>query len=109
MLPPSWWGYTSAHDQDRTDRLIPRLKRGGYLPPGHPSFVELAEKADKRLFNAIVANPTHVLSKYLPNIKTTGHNLRPRGHRFELPEKEDSNFMSRLLYSSLELIPPTVL
>src|SRR6218665_4212779 len=97
---PSWWGYTSAHDRDRIDRLISRLKRGG-ITPGNTSFVELAEKADKRLFNAIVANPTHGLSKYLPNVKTTGHNLRPRGHRFELPEKDNSNFMSRLLYSSL--------
>src|SRR6218665_1448072 len=50
---PSWWGYTSAHDRDRIiDRLISRLKRGGYLPPGHPSFVELAEKADKRLLTS---------------------------------------------------------
>src|SRR6218665_69458 len=42
---PSWWGYTSTHDRDRIDRLISRLKRGGYLPLGHPSFVELAEKS----------------------------------------------------------------
>jgi len=27
---PSWWGYTSAHDPDRIDRLISRLKRGGW-------------------------------------------------------------------------------
>ena len=89
------------HDRDRIYRLMSRLKLGGYLPPGHPSFVELAEKADKRLFNAIVAYPTHDLSKYLPNIETTGHNLRPRGHRFLLPEKDNSNLMSRLLYCSL--------
>ena len=60
------------------DRLISWLKRGGYLPPENPSFVELAEKADKRLFNAITANPTHILKKYLANPKTEGHNLRPR-------------------------------
>src|SRR6218665_1937502 len=45
---PSGWGYTSANDRDRIDKLISRSKRGGYLPPGNPSFVELAEKADKR-------------------------------------------------------------
>src|SRR6218665_2871273 len=68
---------STANDRDRIDRMINRLKRGSYLPPGNPSFVELAEKADKRLFNAMTANPTHVLSKYLPNLKSAGHNLRP--------------------------------
>jgi len=65
--------------RDRTGRLIIRLKQGGYLPPENPSFVELAEKADKTGFNAITINLTHALSKYLPNFKTEGHNLRPRG------------------------------
>jgi len=76
-------------------------KQCGYLPPGNPSFVELAEKADKRLFNAITGNHTHVLSKYLPNLKTTGHNIRPMGRQYELPEKDNLNFMSRILYSAL--------
>ena len=68
---------------------------------GNPSYVELAEKANRWLFNAITANPTHVLSKYLPNLKTTGHNFRPMGRRYELPENDNLNFMSRILYSAL--------
>jgi len=94
---PAWWGYTSANDRARIDRLINRLRRGGYLPTDHPCFEELANKADQRLFKAISTNKNHVLAKYLPEIKTTGHNLRPRAHGYVLPAKDDLNFISRVL------------
>src|SRR6218665_659676 len=31
----------------------------------------------------------------------TAYNLRPRAHSFELPEKDDRNFISRLLFSNI--------
>src|SRR6218665_3188120 len=69
--------------------LINRLKRAAI------SLLEIhrltCPKADKRPFNAITDNSTHVLSKYLPNLKIMGHNLRPRGHRYELPQKDNLN------------------
>src|SRR6218665_217634 len=100
---PAWWGYTSANDRARIDRLINRLRRGGYLPTDHPCFEKLANTADQRLFKAISTNKNHVLAKYmyLPEIKTTGHNLRPRAHGYVLPAKDDLNFISRVLYSKL--------
>ena len=55
------------------------LIRDCYLSPGDPLLVELAGKAGKRIFNAITASPTHVLSKYLPNLNSTGHNLTSSG------------------------------
>src|SRR6218665_3480735 len=63
---PAWWGYTSANDRARIDRLISRLTRGGYLPTDHPCFEELANKADQRLFKAISTNKNHVLAKKVP-------------------------------------------
>lgn len=59
--------------------------------------------SDKRLINAIAANPSQVLSKYLPNIKTTGHNLRLVGAPigYELQEKDNLHLMSGILYSAL--------
>ena len=62
---PAWWGYTSANDRARIDRLINRLRRGGYLSTDHPCFEKLANKADQRLFKAISANKNYVLAKYL--------------------------------------------
>src|SRR6218665_3275754 len=43
--------------------------------------IQESRKSRQTAFNAITGNHTHVLSKYLPNLKTTGHNIRPRGHR----------------------------
>src|SRR6218665_2333997 len=100
---PAWWGYTSENGRARIDRLINRLRRGGFLPTDHPCFEELANKADQRLFKAISFNKNHVLAKYLPEIKTTGHNLRLRAHGYVLPAKDDLNFISRVLYSKLNL------
>src|SRR6218665_2245116 len=74
----AWWGFTSAHDRDRLERLVERLHRGGYLPEGALSFAEMATKADKSLFGSIITNPGHVLYHHLPKVKTTGYNLRPR-------------------------------
>src|SRR6218665_2837978 len=77
---PVWWGFTTAQDRDCIEKLMFRLQRVGYLPPGHPSYEELAGKADERLLKSIMTNPSHVLSKYLPKLKNTGQNLRPRAH-----------------------------
>ena len=86
---PAWWGFTSAQDRDRLERMVGRLWQRGYLP----SFAEMASKADKSLFRSITSNPGHVLSRFLPRVKTTGYNLRPRAHVYELPKKDNRNFM----------------
>src|SRR6218665_3834747 len=88
---PAWWGFTTVQDRDRIEKLMSRLRRGGYLRPGQPSYEELAGKADERLLKSIMTNPSHVLSKYLPKMKNTGHNLRPMAYGYELPPKDDLN------------------
>ena len=42
-----------------------------------------------------------MLHRYLPNLKYTGYNLRPQAHDYELPDKDDHNFIKRLLYRNL--------
>src|SRR6218665_1359765 len=58
---PAWWGFTSAADRIKLERLVARLRRSGYLPADHPSFENLAMIADQRLYRSIVRNPYHVL------------------------------------------------
>src|SRR6218665_950225 len=96
-LPPLRIGTVCVDDE----KLMSRLRRGGYLPPGHPSYEVLVGKADERLLKSIMTNPSHVLSKYLPKLKDTGHNLRPRAHGYELPPKDDLNFIPRTPYNAL--------
>lgn len=100
---PAWKGFTSAQDRDRLERMVGRLRRCGYLPEisSAPSFAEMASKADKSLLLSITSNPGHVLSRFLPRVKSTGYNLRPRAHVYELPKKDNRNFMSRVLYSDI--------
>src|SRR6218665_2039143 len=104
-VSPAWWGFsfTSAQDRDRLERMVGRLRRCGYLPESAPSFAEMASKADKSLFRSITSNPGHVLSRFLPRAKSTGYNLRPRAHVYELPKKDNRtcNFMPRVLYSDI--------
>src|SRR6218665_1931091 len=45
----AWWGFTSAHDHDRLERLVKRLRRSGYLPESAPSFAEMAQPGSRSL------------------------------------------------------------
>src|SRR6218665_2980006 len=47
------------------------------------------------------ANAHHILFKFLPELKNTGHNTRKRVHNFVLSLKDDSNFIPSMLYSNL--------
>lgn len=85
---PCLSGYATTENLDRIERLLTRPNRGDFLSLGHPSFEELAIKADERLFKAITSNANHVLSKYLPNLKTVGLNLRSRVHVYVLLAKD---------------------
>src|SRR6218665_3228817 len=67
---PSWWGYTSAKDRARADRLVHvcRLMRRGFLSAETPDVATLVSEAENRLFQAIIADPNN--SKTLPGHKT---------------------------------------
>jgi len=95
---PAWWGFTSARDKDRLEKLIGRLWRGGFIPDDAVSFADLA---DRRLFRSLVSNPNHVLSRHLPTVKTTNYNLCPRAHCFTLPDKDNCNFIRRMLFEMI--------
>ena len=95
---PSWWGFASAGERERMERLINKLRRCGFLPM---SVSNLANEADQRLFRSVIHNPNHVLHKLLPDVRRVSYNLRPRVDGFELPIKDDRNFISRLLYNDI--------
>jgi hypothetical protein len=97
----AWWGFTNCNQRQRLDSFVNKSKRLGYCSQILPSFSELCEKADKTLFDAIVANPNHVLHPLLPLKKNQPYNLRSRTHNFILPEKDDRNFLSRMLYTNI--------
>jgi len=95
---PSWWGFTSTCDRDRMELLINKLKRSGFLPMSALSVSTLANEADRRLFRAVTEDPNHVLRKLLPEARRVSYHLCPRVHGFQLPTKDDRNFIPCLLY-----------
>src|SRR6218665_3242844 len=58
---PAWWGLATAEDKSQMERLLGRLRRGGYLPADFPSVEILALAADHQLFVSIASKPYHVL------------------------------------------------
>src|SRR6218665_1474615 len=74
---------------------------GGLLPADIQSFADLVAVADRELFRALVSNPSHVLSKHLHAVKTTNYNLRRRPHGFTLSEKDNCNFIPRMLFERI--------
>src|SRR6218665_3555333 len=95
-------GLATAEDKSRMERLLGRLRRGGYLPADFPSVETLAVAADHQLFVSIASNPYHVLRCLYHEKEACGYNLRTRPHNFALPVKDDTNFVSRSLYAELK-------
>src|SRR6218665_1004204 len=94
---PAWWGLATAEDKSQMERLLGRLRRGGYLPAGFPSAETLAVAAHHQPFDSIATKPYHVLRCLYHEKETCGYNLRTRPHNFALPVKDDNNFVSRSL------------
>ena len=98
---PAWWGYASAEDRSRLERLVQRMQRMGLLPPRSPGVEEMVGAAEERLLQAVLRNDCHVLRGLFPPIVQRRYNLRPRRHNFELPAKDIKNFIPRVLYKRL--------
>jgi len=97
----SWWGFTSAQDRQRLENMVRRMIRWGFRADDAPTFEYLVSAADQRLFKAIKTGQRHVLHRYLPNVKHTGYNLRPGPTTTSYPDKDDHNFIKRLLYKNI--------
>ena len=84
---PAWWGFVGQDGRTRLQALLRRLIRLRYLPENNPSFEQLCQSADPRLFGAVRADAGHVLHDLLPPIKTVVglYALRPRKHDRIIP------------------------
>src|SRR6218665_3009739 len=86
----SWWGFTSVQDRQRLESIVRRMIRWGVLADDAPTFESLVSASVQNLLQTIT-----------PNQKHTGYNLRPRAHVYELPDKDDHNFIKRLRYKNI--------
>ena len=73
-------------------------------PNGVPSAcfaAVLVAEAEARLLASVVLRPHHVLRPLFPPVTIRRPGLRPRPHNFVLPDKDDCNFIPRILYRTL--------
>ena len=105
---PAWWGYTSAADRQRLERLLTRTQRMGYLSAGATSIATRVGLAEDRLLQAVVWNESHVLRGLFPPKNSRRPGLRARMHNFDLPCKDDKNFVSRVLYKHINRVPKAI-
>src|SRR6218665_117340 len=85
----------------RVERFPQRTIRMGYLPPALPHAAVLVAEAETRLLVSIVLRPHHILRPLFPPVIIRRLGLRPRPHDFVLPDKDDCNFIPRILYRTL--------
>src|SRR6218665_930418 len=89
---PAWRGLTSAQDREKIERFCRKLERAGCVAEDSVDIDALI------LLMAVVRNAEHVLRLHFPPIISRHSNLRPRTHNFRLPDKDDSNYIPRVLH-----------
>ena len=100
----AWRGLTKASDRQRINSVIDRARRQGYCSPDLPTFDELCDAEDDKLFDKAIRQSNHVLHTLLPPPSTASqcYNLRQRAHSLQLPKHSthlsDCNFFTRMLY-----------
>src|SRR5688572_26497710 len=77
----------------------------GYLSAGATSIATRVGLAEDRLLQAVVWNDSHVLRGLFPPKNSRRPGLRARMHNFDLPCKDDKNYVSRVLYKHINRVP----
>jgi len=95
---PTWWGLTQASDILKIYKLQRKVQRIEYASHDDPRVEIKVHQAEERLFRKITVEDDHVLKQYLPQNNAITYNLRPRPHNILLPPKDDSLFITRMLY-----------
>ena len=98
---PAWCGMANQEEHRRIDAFLNRSKKFGYYPADGKNFQDLCDMADERLFTTIQKQPLHVLYKLLLEKKQSKYEMRKRKHDYTLPEKDDRNFINRIMYKDI--------
>ena len=64
-----WWGMIRESERLQWNAVLGRAIKPGLLPPQHPSFSDICDSADHKLFQALLLNPDHVLHQLLSLVK----------------------------------------
>ena len=95
------WGFSSAADRQRLQKVLHRGIRSAVCTPETPTLSDLAESIDDTLFERIMHNPYHVTHHLLPPRRELSYNIRQRHHDRQLDiisgQLRSRNFIYRML------------
>ena len=94
----AWWGYTTEGDKNRLEAFLRRAIKYDYYSSSDPDIHSLQDAIDNKLFCNITTNKQHCLHFLLPPPRDTKYGLRKRGHIYQLSQKDDKNFIGRMLH-----------
>jgi len=96
------WGFSSAADRQRLQKVLHRGIRSGLCTPETPTLSDLAESIDDTLFERIMHNPYHVIHHLLSPRRELSYNIRQRHHDRQLDiisgQLRSRNVIDRMLF-----------
>ena len=95
----AWWGFCGQQNRHRLSAFLRKSEKYGYYDCNEPDLIQIQEQTERKLFTTIISNDRHVFHDLLPPLKASTYSLRPRGHNFSFPSKDDRNFLVRCLYT----------
>jgi hypothetical protein len=98
---PAWYGFASKTLLNRYEAFLRRAIKYGYYDHEGPNVETLLVKADWDLFGKVLYNSNHVMHPLLPMKREVKYSLRGSWHGRCLPEKDNRNFINRLLYLNI--------
>ena len=81
------------------------MKKTGYLPEEYGSASEEVMATEVTLLCEVCNYPNHVMRSIFPPSVEWTDDLRPRPHDYQLPERDDRNFIIRVLFRLLRSEP----
>jgi hypothetical protein len=98
---PCFYGFLSESNISQINAALRKARRWG-LTDLDLTISDIAELADQRLFNKMLAD-THCLNHLLPSVSpaSSRYNLRPRGHDLVLPSVKTARHMNSFVMRTL--------
>jgi len=97
----AWRGLASASDRQHIESVIDRARRCGYCASDLPSFDELCDDADDKLFNKAVRMPNLFFRRHLTHHKDTiCENERIYCNYLIIPHTSQTKISSHTLYKN---------
>ena len=97
---PSFWGFLTQGQKNQLQSVLNRAIKLNYYSISDPTVENLVSNQESKLYHKILNNADQPLHYLLPNKKICVYNLRKQ-QTFALPNKDERQFVNRLIFRNL--------